>query len=455
MPTVETTVSVSVPEGATVGEIEAVVAQALRTAGQEMLQQAVSACERAQLDGVARDKRRSIDLLTSFGWLKLDRWYVRDRQGRYRYLVESGGGPEHATVAVVEQAVALATRLPYRQAALLLGRLLGEHVDHRSLYAWVKAEGQTLVDEEAALQEAVFTDGVVPPRDEEERELVVAVVDGTYLKAQREGQPSFEVRIGVAYSGRALVSETAKHRRYRLVERQLYGGVDSYHDFAERFYLKAEATLGLSRARHLLVVGDGADWIEALAGHERYKATYQLDHWHILEHARRTFSDRPELSPPSPPPSARETLTASSLSSASPACRRRPTSSASCSSSPTSALTATASMAPVACVNASPALAAAPPSRALVPSRSRATCSSPAASSTPACAGRRRAPTASSSFASGSSHAALDALAILSLGQLRRGGAAAPAASLLESLQASSLRSAILGHYSQRALSSG
>jgi len=295
MPTVETTVSVSVPEGATVGEIEAVVAQALRTAGQEMLQQAVSACERAQLDGVARDKRRSIDLLTSFGWLKLDRWYVRDRQGRYRYLVESGGGPEHATVAVVEQAVALATRLPYRQAALLLGRLLGEHVDHRSLYAWVKAEGQTLVDEEAALQEAVFTDGVVPPRDEEERELVVAVVDGTYLKAQREGQPSFEVRIGVAYSGRALVSETAKHRRYRLVERQLYGGVDSYHDFAERFYLKAEATLGLSRARHLLVVGDGADWIEALAGHERYKATYQLDHWHILEHARRTFSDRPEI----------------------------------------------------------------------------------------------------------------------------------------------------------------
>ncbi len=197
--------------------------------------------------------------------------------------------------AVVEQAVALATRLPYRQAALLLGRLLGEEVDHRSLYAWVRAEGQVLVDEEAALQEAVFAHGELPPSSDEEHELVVAVVDGTHIRAQRERQPSFEVRIGVAYSGRELVSTTARHKRYRLSGRHLYGGVDSARDFSERLYLHCEATLALSRARHLLVVGDGADWIENLAGHERYKAIYQLDHWHILDHARKTFSDRPQL----------------------------------------------------------------------------------------------------------------------------------------------------------------
>jgi hypothetical protein len=298
MPTVETTVSLTVPEGVTVAEIERLVAARLREAGRELLGEAVRAVEEEVLakGEVRQDKRRSVDVLSSFGWLRLERWYARERRtGRYRYLVDLGGRQEHATAAVVEQAVSLATRLPYRQAALLLGRLLGEHIDHRSLYDWVKAEGQELVDTEVALQEAVFEDGELPPSGEGGRELVVAVVDGTYIRAQREGQPSFEVRIGVAYSGRELVSETARHRRYRLQERHLYGGVDSARDFAERFYLRCEATLALSRARNLLVVGDGADWIETLAGHERYKAIYQLDHWHILDHARRTFSDRPQL----------------------------------------------------------------------------------------------------------------------------------------------------------------
>lgn len=298
MPTVETTVSVAVPEGATVAEIEEAVRAVLWAAGRKLLAEAVAAVEEGALatGDVLRDKRRPVDLLTGFGWLRLERSYVRERQsGRYRYLVEVGGQQEHATPAVVAWAVALAARLPYRQAARLLGRLLGEEVDHRTLYGWVKTEGQVLVDAERQLQEAVFTDGLIPPRDEEERELVVAVVDGTYLKAQREGQSSFEVRLGVAYSGRDLESRTARHHRYRLRERQLYGGVDSARDFSERFYLRCEATLALSRARHLLVIGDGADWIEALAGHERYKATYQLDHWHILDHARRTFPDRPQL----------------------------------------------------------------------------------------------------------------------------------------------------------------
>ena len=298
MPAVEVTVSVDIPEGETVAELERRVAAELRRAGKELLVRAVRAVE----DEVAgrqrcyRDRRRTLDLLTSFGWVRLDRWYVRDRQtGRYGYLVEVGARQEHATPLVVDWAVALATRLPYRQAAQLLGRLLDEEIDHRTLYDWVKKEGQVLVEEEGSLQASVFEDGVVPPRDDGERELVVAVVDGTYLKAQREGQPSFEVRIGVAYSGRELASTTARHRRYRLRERHLYAGVDTAQDFAERFYLSCEQRLALSRARHLLVVGDGADWIESLAGHERYKATYQLDHWHIIEHARRVFGPRPQF----------------------------------------------------------------------------------------------------------------------------------------------------------------
>src|SRR3989304_3879617 len=102
-------------------------------------------------------------------------------------------------------------------------------------------------------------------------------------------------RLGVLTSGKALESLTAKHRRYRLLERVRYGGVESAGDFGERLFLAREARLGLSRAQHLLLVGDGADWIEALAGHDRWRATYQLDWWHLGRALHRTFPDHPQL----------------------------------------------------------------------------------------------------------------------------------------------------------------
>jgi hypothetical protein len=278
--------------------VERLTRERLRVVGRELVQAGVAVLEEEELakGGWLVDKTRRRDLLTVFGWMRLERRYMRQGEsGRYGYLVEVGHRHRHATAAVVEQAVMLATRIPYRQATEVVGRLVGEAVDHHAVYQWVRAEGQQVIDEETARQEATFVDGLAPERDERQRELVVAVVDGTYIRAQREEQDHFEVRLGVAYSGRSLVSASAKYPRYRLEEREVYAAVATAQDFGERFYLACERRLGLSCAEHLLVIGDGADWIEALAGHERYRATYQLDHWHILDHARRTFGDRPGL----------------------------------------------------------------------------------------------------------------------------------------------------------------
>lgn len=59
--------------------------------------------------------------------------------------------------------------------------------------------------------------------------------------------------LGVLYSGKQLESPTAKHCRYRLEERVLYGGVEPAEVFGERLFLAGEACLGLSHARHLLL----------------------------------------------------------------------------------------------------------------------------------------------------------------------------------------------------------
>lgn len=303
MTTVETAVSISISlEGQTLKDLEAQICQALRQAGQDLLTQACQVMERnllgSEKPSLRRSKQRSLHLLTRFGWMRLSRWQMCDGQGRFSCPLDAVLGlqsRQHASPWVIDQAVALATRLPFRQAAYLLGSFVDEEIDHRSLHRWVQKAGAQIVAEEDELQTAVFVHGEIPPRDDREREIVLAEVDGTFLRAQREEGPTFEVRLGVLTSGKALESTTAKHRRYRLLERVRYGGVERAQNFGERLFLAGEAQLALSRARHLLLVGDGADWVEALAGHDRWRATYQLDRWHLTQAFQRTFPDHPKL----------------------------------------------------------------------------------------------------------------------------------------------------------------
>jgi hypothetical protein len=303
MTTVETKVTLSISEnGACLEELEGQIGSALQTAGKELLAQACQAIEaelvEAEAPGVRRSKRRGRHLLTRFGWMRLERWQTWDPQRGYAYPLDQIlglGRHQHASPWILQQAVALATRLPYRQATHLLGTFVEDAIDHRTLYRWVQQTGAAIVLEEDEFQQAVFRDGVIPDRDPTQREIILAEVDGTFLRSQREDGDKFEVRLGVLTTGKRLASLTAKHRRYQLQERVRYGGVDTAQDFGERLFLQGETHLGISQARHVLLVGDGADWIEALAGHDRWRATYQLDRWHLTHAFHRTYPDHPLL----------------------------------------------------------------------------------------------------------------------------------------------------------------
>jgi hypothetical protein len=300
---VETKVTLSIsPNGISLKDLEHEISKTLNQAGQKLLLQACQVMETQLMEQepcrYRRDKRRKRHLLTRFGWIRLERWQMRKREGGYCHPLDDLLGLEphqHASPWILAQSVSLATRLPYRQATYLLGGFLDEEIDHRSLYRWVQKEGASIVEEEDDRQEAVFQHGVIPDRDSRGREIVLAEVDGTFLRAQREEGDKFEVRLGVLTTGKELESITAKNRRYRLQERVRYGGVETAADFGERLFLKGEARLGLSRAQHLLLVGDGAEWIEALAGHDRWRATYQIDWWHLTRAIHRTFPAHPKL----------------------------------------------------------------------------------------------------------------------------------------------------------------
>jgi hypothetical protein len=300
---VETKVTLSInPNRMNLEELEQEIGKVLQQAGQELILQACQIMEDQLMEQekgrYRRDKRRLLHLLTRFGWIRLQRWQARTKEGWYCRPLDELLGLEprqHASPWIIEQAVALATRLPYRQATYLLSNFVEAPIDHRSLYRWVQKTGAEIVLEEDELQQAVFRDGVIPPRDLTQREIILAKVDATCWGAPLEESDRFEVRLGVLTTGKELESQTARHRRYRLQERVRYGGVETAEQFGERLFLKGEARLGISHAHHLLLVGDGAEWIEALAGHDRWRATYQIDWWHLTHAFHRTFPELPRL----------------------------------------------------------------------------------------------------------------------------------------------------------------
>jgi len=148
MPIVETTITIRIPEGgATLGELEGAVARAVNEGGRRLLGQACGEVEEQELTRLGRRARqvkvRPLDMLTRFGWLRLERRQVVERE-RYCRPVDNvlGLAPrQHASPWVQEEAIALAKRIPYGQATTILSRLLETPLDHRTVYAWVQRAG--------------------------------------------------------------------------------------------------------------------------------------------------------------------------------------------------------------------------------------------------------------------------------------------------------------------------
>jgi Uncharacterised protein family (UPF0236) len=126
-------------------ELESAVWASVQVAARDAL---VLACEVIEADAQSRvsgnvtlDRRRPLDVLTRFGWIRLLRWYQRDHdRAGYHYPLDAVLGlvpRQHASPWVIEQASALAGQLSYREAAEFLTGYLGTNVDHRTLYSLV------------------------------------------------------------------------------------------------------------------------------------------------------------------------------------------------------------------------------------------------------------------------------------------------------------------------------
>ena len=247
--------------------------------------------------GESRGKVRRY-LVTRFGVVAFRREKVRHSHSRGCYPLDAAIGlkrRQETTQWVRKRACELASQYTYREAAALLTAEIGEEVSHGVVYSWVQRSAKALREKEDQRWKAVFEDGEVFEGEGEGREIVVTEVDATMVHSQEKGRKKLTVKLGVMYSGKELESETAKYKRYRLAEKVLYGGVEEPEEFGEKLYLKGEEKLALSKARHLLVLGDGDPWIKNIAEGPFFMATYQLDWRQLMVKIHQTFSDQPKL----------------------------------------------------------------------------------------------------------------------------------------------------------------
>lgn len=100
-----------------------------------------------------------------------------------------------------------------------------------------------------------------------------------------------EARLAVAYTGKREISETSRHRKRICTGKQVVAGVYDEGTAGQVIYSTLCRSVGIHRARHRLVSGDGAEWIPVMVRDRFPDATFQLDHYHLKVRLRKVAGD--------------------------------------------------------------------------------------------------------------------------------------------------------------------
>jgi hypothetical protein len=287
VPSISVTVEVPWPnDKLTFSKLERTIHRAAMTAGRKALVAALGAWEAELLPAAgARQRRVRRYLLTRVGPIRFFRWKTRS-QGDYGFPLDRAMGllpHQSCSTFVWERACRLAAAHPYRTAARLLSDLIGVSTDHRVLWRLVQKAGRLRRDQIEANRADMFDLGLAPAQGEP-IEMVVTEIDGAVLR--RQGGGVMEAKVAAAYTGKELASATAAHRRVYITGKALVAGIYPEGVAGQAIYAQLCRSVGLHRARHSLVAGDGAEWIPVMCREYFPEAVYQLDHYHLKSRLR-------------------------------------------------------------------------------------------------------------------------------------------------------------------------
>lgn len=174
-------------------------------------------------------------------------------------------------------AAEVGARLPYREAAHLLERVLGYTLEESSLQEVVQEMGERLRAEDAALIERQFEGGEPEESSARPERLYISLDAG---KAHTDGA-WHDIKVGAVYAGRRGADglDEATELRYEAIG-------EGSEAFGRRVYRRAVAA-GLEHAKQVVALGDGADWIWNQVNEQFGGCIEVLDYYHACEHVWR------------------------------------------------------------------------------------------------------------------------------------------------------------------------
>ena len=195
-------------------------------------------------------------------WAPLDKQLGIDQSGRSPRLVE--------TIAL------LGSELPFKPAGERLAQLCGVKVGASQVEEVSEGIGASLEAQQLEEVELAFDKGELPGVDNASPWLIVAM-DGVMVR-HRDGY--HEVKVATIESvGPTLRTD----RRLRAAETRYVVHTGGPEMFGRLAWIESYRQ-GVEQADRVIVLGDGASWIWALAEEHWPKAVQVLDFWHATEH---------------------------------------------------------------------------------------------------------------------------------------------------------------------------
>jgi len=199
-------------------------------------------------------------------------------------------------------AIDCAAAWPYRPAQQSIQRLIGVAISHEQirqpcLQEAVRVEAQEQANfqqaYEPALAETVEVLVEEQPRPKkrpqiEPCERVYLGIDGTLIKARAQNR-FMEAKVGIVFSHQLAVVGT---NRRRLLNKQYVGTLQSVHQFSQQLFTTARG-MGIDNQEQLVILSDGARWINRLAQTQDPKAPLILDWWHLKRRVGQTVRGLP------------------------------------------------------------------------------------------------------------------------------------------------------------------
>ena len=228
------------------------------------------------------------------GQVKIRRRVYTDERGEPRKPLDEVIELEpyqRETLGLQQMGAFLGSRSPYRQAADLLGWMIDARVTPDKIKRMVWAIGGGLQAAEQAERDAVFGRGEELAAGTNATDILYAEMDGVWLSLQGEEKRRTEARLGIFYTGKDALGKG----RYALRDKVSVAGlVEDSEEWQEQVFLRAYQHYDLRHVQHMVLGGDGGNWIRNSLACFEQPATYELCRFHLFRDARRVGSSEPE-----------------------------------------------------------------------------------------------------------------------------------------------------------------